>query len=36
MAGDMSLTRLQELMHEEIKGVEKEDCSCVANIENSC
>jgi transposase len=39
-AGDMSLTRLQELVQEAIKGVTKEDwadyCRCVTNIENSC
>jgi hypothetical protein len=35
----MSLTRLQELVQEAIKGVTKEDwasyCHCVTNIENS-
>jgi hypothetical protein len=38
-AGDMSLTRLQELVQEVIKGVIKEDwagyCRYVTNIENS-
>jgi hypothetical protein len=37
--GDMSLTRLQELVQEAIKGVTKEDwadyCRYVTNIENS-